>query len=144
MRTAAQQGEDPFILMAQWRRANRFLVEQPALAAVTVREEEAEARDGAALAPDVPYLGYMSEVNVASIPLTQLRDYASALADAPIHRLPIHRLLIDDAPVHRLPIHRLPIHRLPIHRLDIPGGWTELLAGTPFAAASSCSASSVS
>jgi hypothetical protein len=101
-----------------------------------------------AVAPDAPFLGYMAEADIGDIPLTQLRGYASALADAPIHRLPIHRLpihrlpihrlpihrlLIDDSPIHRLPIHRLPIHRLPIHRLDIPGGWTELLAGTPFA-----------
>jgi hypothetical protein len=97
---------------------------------------------------EVASLGFVTEVNIADIPLTQLRNYASVLADAPIHRLPIHRLpihrlpihrlpihrlLVDDAPIHRLPIHRLPIHRLPIHRLDIPGGWTELLAPTPFA-----------
>ncbi|HEX5856864.1 MAG TPA: hypothetical protein VFY91_02015 [Microbacterium sp.] len=91
--------------------------------------------------------GYMTIVDIAKIPLSGLRDYAAALANAPIHRLPIHRLpihrlpihrlpihrlLIEDSPIHRLPIHRLPIHRLPIHRLDIPGGWPELLVATPF------------
>lgn len=91
--------------------------------------------------------GYMRIVDISLIPISELRDYAAALANAPIHRLPIHRLpihrlpihrlpihrlLIEDSPIHRLPIHRLPIHRLPIHRLDIPGGWPELLADTPF------------
>lgn len=91
--------------------------------------------------------GYMAIVDISLLPISTLRGYAAALANAPIHRLPIHRLpihrlpihrlpihrlLIDDSPIHRLPIHRLPIHRLPIHRLDIPGGWAELLATTPF------------
>ncbi len=91
---------------------------------------------------------FMTEVPIASIPLSSLRGYAAAIADAPIHRLPIHRLpihrlpihrlpihrlLVEDAPIHRLPIHRLPIHRLPIHRLDLPGGWAQVLEGTPFA-----------
>lgn len=91
---------------------------------------------------------FMTGMNIADIPLTSLTDYAAALANAPIHRLPIHRLpihrlpihrlpihrlLVEDAPIHRLPIHRLPIHRLPIHRLDLPAGWTQVLADTPFA-----------
>ena len=94
--------------------------------------------------------GYMTIVDISRLPISTLRGYAAALANAPIHRLPIHRLpihrlpihrlpihrlLIDDSPIHRLPIHRLPIHRLPIHRLDIPGGWAELLAATPFGGA---------
>ena len=41
---------------------------------------------------------------------------------------PIHNL-----PIHNLPIHNLPIHNLPIHNLDLPGGWGDVLAGTPFA-----------
>ena len=90
---------------------------------------------------------HIAVVDISKLSVSSLRGYAAALANAPIHRLPIHRLpihrlpihrlpihrlLIDDSPIHRLPIHRLPIHRLPIHRLDIPGGWAELLAATPF------------
>ncbi|WP_404429346.1 hypothetical protein LG299_08910 [Microbacterium lacus] len=91
--------------------------------------------------------GFMIGADTSNVPLTQLGKYASALADAPIYRLPIYRLpiyrlpiyrlpiyrlLIDDAPIYRLPIYRLPIYRLPIYRLDVPGGWAELLAETPF------------
>lgn len=91
---------------------------------------------------------YLTRVPISSIALTTLRGYASALADAPVHRLPVHRLpvhrlpvhrlpvhrlLVEDSPVHRLPVHRLPVHRLPVHRLDIPGGWAQILEGTPFA-----------
>jgi hypothetical protein len=46
LRTAAQLGEDPLDLVRSWRRDLRFRVEAPALAAVSVREEEAEARSG--------------------------------------------------------------------------------------------------
>lgn len=87
--------------------------------------------------------GFMTALEIQTIPLTSLRGYASAIANAPIHRLPIHRLPIHRLPIHRLPIHRLliedspihrlPIHRLPIHRLDLPGGWEQVLADTPFA-----------
>ena len=66
----------------------------------------------------------MTAIEIPTIPLTSLRGYAAALANAPIHRLPIHQLPIHRLPIHRLPIHRLliddsPIHRLPIHRLPI-------------------------
>ncbi|MHC2999866.1 hypothetical protein [Microbacterium sp. HJ5] len=88
-------------------------------------------------------VGYMTVVDIAQIPVSGLQGYAAALADAPIYRLPIYRLPIYRLPIYRLPIYRLliedspiyrlPIYRLPIYRLDIPGGWPELLAGTPFA-----------
>ena len=69
--------------------------------------------------------GYMAIVDIAKIPVSALRGYAAALANAPIHRLPIHRLPIHRLPIYRLPIHRLliedsPIHRLPIHRPPDP------------------------
>jgi hypothetical protein len=87
--------------------------------------------------------GYMAVVDIAQIPVSELQGYAAALADAPIYRLPIYRLPIYRLPIYRLPIYRLliedspiyrlPIYRLPIYRLDIPGGWPELLADTPYA-----------
>lgn len=46
LRTATQTHQDPLELLREWRRELRFRVEGPALAAVSVREEEAEARDG--------------------------------------------------------------------------------------------------
>ncbi|MET0448300.1 MAG: hypothetical protein ABW004_07830 [Aeromicrobium sp.] len=81
--------------------------------------------------------GIVTAINQADIPTSEIRGYASALANAPIHRIPIHRIPIHRIPIHRIPIHRIPIHRIPIHRIpihriDIPGGWPELLAGTPF------------
>ena len=102
----------------------------------------------ATLQGELNNVGYMASVDISQIPVSQLTDYASALANAPIHHLPIHHLpihhlpihhlpihhlLISDATVYRLPIHHLPIHHLPIHHLDIPGGWPELLVDTPFA-----------
>jgi len=92
--------------------------------------------------------GYMTQVRIANIPLTTLRDYAPQLAGAPVYRLPVYRLpvyrlpvyrlpvyrlLVDDSPVYRLPVYRLPVYRLPVYRLDLPGGWDQILAGTPFA-----------
>ncbi|WP_127473410.1 PD40 domain-containing protein [Microbacterium sulfonylureivorans] len=103
-------------------------------------------------------IGFITSVDVSDIPASAVADYGAALANAPIYRLPIYRLPIyrlpiyrlpiyrlmigdspiyrldvADSPIYRLPIYRLPIYRLPIYRLDIPGGWTELLADTPFA-----------
>ncbi|GAA1995801.1 hypothetical protein [Microbacterium ulmi] len=90
---------------------------------------------------------FVTEVPISSIPLASLRGYAATLADSPIYRLPIYRLpiyrlpiyrlpiyrlLVDDSPIYRLPIYRLPIYRLPIYRLDLPGGWPQVLEGTPF------------
>lgn len=46
LRTATQLGEDPLVLITEWRRDLRFRVEAPALAPLSVREEEAEARNG--------------------------------------------------------------------------------------------------
>ncbi|MDY0908353.1 C25 family cysteine peptidase [Microbacterium sp. CFBP9034] len=102
--------------------------------------------------------GFITSADISDIPASAVADYAAALANAPIYRLPIYRLPIyrlpiyrlpiyrlmigdspiyrldvADSPIYRLPIYRLPIYRLPIYRLDIPGGWTELLAGTKFA-----------
>jgi hypothetical protein len=92
--------------------------------------------------------GYMTQVRIGNIPLTTLRDYAPQLAGAPVYRLPVYRLpvyrlpvyrlpvyrlLIDDSPVYRLPVYRLPVYRLPVYRLDLPGGWDQILADTPFA-----------
>ncbi|QIG39261.1 hypothetical protein G5T42_06975 [Microbacterium sp. 4R-513] len=87
--------------------------------------------------------GFMTRVDIPTIPLTSLRGYASAIANAPIHNLPIHNLPIHNLPIHNLPIHNLPIHNLPIHNLpihnlpihnlDFPGGWAQVLEGTPFA-----------
>lgn len=121
-------------------------------AAASVVIVDRHTHDGIAVSTvqgEVVDAGFMIGADIREVPITTLRDYAGALANAPIHRLPIHRLpihrlpihrlpihrlLVEDAPIHRLPIHRLPIHRLPIHRLDIPGGWAELLADTPFGA----------
>jgi hypothetical protein len=50
LRTAARQGEDPLRLLQRWRRDFQFTVEQPPLTVASVRDEEAEARDGLALA----------------------------------------------------------------------------------------------
>jgi hypothetical protein len=50
LRAATQRRAAPVDLIPAWRRELRFRVEAPALTAVTVREEEAEARDGAQLA----------------------------------------------------------------------------------------------
>ncbi|MQA92582.1 MAG: hypothetical protein GEU90_20560 [Gemmatimonas sp.] len=50
LRAAARYDDDPLVLLAQWRRDRRFRVEQPALAAVTVREEQSEATEGPGLA----------------------------------------------------------------------------------------------
>ncbi|MEX2569854.1 MAG: hypothetical protein WD737_01015 [Gemmatimonadota bacterium] len=50
LRTAAVRQVDPLVLLRQWRRELRFQVEQPSLAAVSVREEEAEARESPELA----------------------------------------------------------------------------------------------
>src|SRR4029079_4217179 len=47
--------------------------------------------------------GFMTALEILAVPLTSLRGYASAIANAPIHRLPIHPL-----PIHRIPLHRLP------------------------------------
>ncbi len=94
----------------------------------------------------------MTAIDIPTIPLTSLRGYASALANAPIYqlpiyrlpihrlpiyRLPIYRLLIDDSPIYRLPIYRLPIYRLPIYRLDFPGGWDRCSPTHPSPASSS-------
>ncbi len=91
---------------------------------------------------------FVTEVPIAALSVAALRNYAAALANAPVHRLPVHRLpvhrlpvhrlpvhrlLVEDSPVHRLPIYQLPVHRLPVHRLDIPGGWPQILENTPFA-----------
>ena len=96
----------------------------------------------------IPTPGYMTQVRIQNIPLTTLRDYAGQLAGAPVYRLPVYRLpvyrlpvyrlpvyrlLIDDSPVYRLPVYRLPVYRLPVYRLDLPGGWDQILADTPFA-----------
>ncbi|GAA5196265.1 hypothetical protein [Microbacterium jejuense] len=96
----------------------------------------------------IPTPGYMTQVRIQNIPLTTLRDYAAQLAGAPVYRLPVYRLpvyrlpvyrlpvyrlLIDDSPVYRLPVYRLPVYRLPVYRLDLPGGWDQILADTPFA-----------
>lgn len=50
LRAAARTQQDPLVLLRDWRREGRFRVEQPPFAALTVRDEEAEAREGPALA----------------------------------------------------------------------------------------------
>jgi hypothetical protein len=50
LRSAVRYGEDPLDLLRRWRREAKFGVEQPALLGVSVREAEAEARDGPSLA----------------------------------------------------------------------------------------------
>jgi hypothetical protein len=91
---------------------------------------------------------FMTEVAISQISVAALKGYGAVLAGSPVHRLPVHRLPVHRLPVHRLPVHRLliddspvhrlglaglPVHRLPVHRLDLPGGWEQILAGTPFA-----------
>jgi hypothetical protein len=49
-RTATRTRQDPLVIIRNWRRDLRFSVEQPQLMAISVREEEAEARDGPILA----------------------------------------------------------------------------------------------
>ncbi|MDR0787466.1 MAG: hypothetical protein LBG44_06325 [Gemmatimonadota bacterium] len=46
LRTARNTHEDPLTLLEAWRRELRFSVEQPRMVPVTMREEEAEARNG--------------------------------------------------------------------------------------------------
>ncbi|WP_243075396.1 hypothetical protein [Microbacterium sp. SS28] len=123
----------------------------PAPAAASVFAIDTHSHDGLAVSSTQGQLvtpGFMTVIDIGTIPLSTLRGYASAVANAPMHRLPmhrlpmhrlpmhrlpIHRLLVEDSPMHRLPMHRLPIHRLPMHRLDLPGGWAQVLADTPFA-----------
>ena len=80
---------------------------------------------------------FMTEVPIAAIPVASLRDYAAALADSPVHRIPVHRIPVHRIPVHRIPVHRIPVHRIPVHRIpvhriDFPGGWTQVLVGSPY------------
>ena len=97
--------------------------------------------------PTLAGTAFMTEVPTSEIPTSSLTAFAPQLAGAPIYRLPIERLpihrlpmyrlpiqrlLTDDSPSYRLPIYRLPIHRLPIDRLDLPGGWHQVLTGSPF------------
>ncbi|MCH6231664.1 hypothetical protein MK786_13010 [Microbacterium sp. CFH 31415] len=102
--------------------------------------------------------GYVTSVAISEIPVSAVAAYAGALADVPIqrlpvsrlpltalpiHRLPVHRLLDGDSPIYRqqaddatlrrVPIDRLALHRVPLQRPDIPGGWQQVLAATPFA-----------
>ncbi|MEU1971520.1 hypothetical protein ABZ477_07680 [Microbacterium sp. NPDC019599] len=92
--------------------------------------------------------GYMSQVDTSTLSVAALRDAAGAIANAPVYRLPVYRLpvyrlpvyrlpvyrlLIDDSPVYRLPVYRLPVYRLPVYRLDLPGGWAQILEGSPYA-----------
>ncbi|MFH8251317.1 hypothetical protein ACH3VR_13175 [Microbacterium sp. B2969] len=92
--------------------------------------------------------GFMTSVEIPDIPLTSLRGYASAIANAPIYHLPIYHLpirrlpiyhlpiyhlLLSDSPIYHLPIYHLPIYHLPIYHLAYPGGWDDVLADTPFA-----------
>ena len=102
--------------------------------------------------------GYVTSVAISEIPVSAVAEYAGALADVPLHRLPVYRLPLtalpihrlpvyrllngdspiyrqqaDDATLHRVPIDRLALHRVPLQRLDIPGGWQQVLAATPFA-----------
>ncbi|WP_127473414.1 hypothetical protein [Microbacterium sulfonylureivorans] len=115
-------------------------------ASAAVLAVDTHRHDGLAVSStlgELTNVGYMAAVDIAKIPVSALQGYAAALADAPIYRLPIYRLPIYRLPIYRLPIYRLliedspiyrlPIYRLPIYRLDIPGGWPELLTGTPFA-----------
>jgi hypothetical protein len=50
LRTATRTGSDPLLLLRGWRQNGRFQVERPSLASISVRDEEAEARDGPNLA----------------------------------------------------------------------------------------------
>ncbi|MFD4958315.1 hypothetical protein [Microbacterium sp. NPDC058389] len=120
-------------------------------AASTVFAMDTHINDGLAVTSTQGQLvnpGFMTAIEIASVPLSSLRGYASAVANAPIHNLPIHNLPIHNLPIHNLPIHNLPIHNLPIHNLpihnlpihnlpihnlDFPGGWADVLAGSPFA-----------
>ncbi|WP_248146877.1 hypothetical protein [Microbacterium aoyamense] len=84
---------------------------------------------------------FMTSFDTAEISSATIRDYGSALANAPIHKTPIHKTPIHKTPIHKTPIHKTPIHKAPIHKTpihktDIPGGWAELLVATPFENAS--------
>lgn len=71
LRAANVRQQDPLELLAQWRREMRFTVEQPSLAPVSVREEEAEARDGPLLA-----LSFRALAQRQSAPATLVRPGA--------------------------------------------------------------------
>jgi hypothetical protein len=90
LRTAARTRQDPLDLMQQWRRDLRFRVEQPALAAVTVREEEAEARDGPRVALALRTLTQRMSAPtslVADATGPQLRERDPILVEAVAERL---------------------------------------------------------
>ncbi|TDN91366.1 PD40 domain-containing protein [Microbacterium sp. BK668] len=93
--------------------------------------------------------GFLRTVDIATVPLSSLHGYASAIAQAPLEGLPVDRLPLRRVPLDRLPLdpvtpadppgdgtsaHRLPLHRVILQRPDLPGGWPQVLAGSPFAA----------
>ncbi|MEU1971523.1 hypothetical protein ABZ477_07695 [Microbacterium sp. NPDC019599] len=117
----------------------------PAVRAVDTHSNEGlsvSSADGSIVTP-----GFMTSVAISDIPVSSVRDYSAAIAGAPVYRLPVYRLpvyrlpvyrlpvyrlLVEDSPVYRLPVYRLPVYRLPVYRLDLPGGWTQILEGTPY------------
>ncbi len=87
LRTAARSNQDPLVLVRAWRRELRFGVEKPRLVPATLREEEAEARDGPQLAVALRSLAQrlgtpttlVGEVNAPEIPhLEPVLDGAAA------------------------------------------------------------------
>jgi hypothetical protein len=90
LRTATRTRQDPLVIIRNWRRDLRFSVEMPQLAAISVREEEAEARDGPILA-----LALRSLAQRLSAPRT-------LVGDATMPNLPHQEPLLSGAAAERL------------------------------------------
>ncbi len=105
LRSASARQVDPLDLLIEWRRNLRFTVELPSLAPVSVREEEAEARDGPLLALAFRALaqrqsGPLSLAGASTAP--DLRDAAPLLdgdAAARLRALSAERNFPAQAPV---------------------------------------------
>jgi hypothetical protein len=89
LRTATQLNEDPLALLVAWRRELRFRVEGPALAPVSVREEEAEARDGPQVALALRALAQRLSMPTSFLPPAEDQGvvHRSFLTQETAHRL---------------------------------------------------------
>ncbi|MGI9180321.1 MAG: hypothetical protein ACR2H9_07475, partial [Longimicrobiaceae bacterium] len=77
LRAAASAGSDPLVLLEEWRRQLRFVVEQPALLPLSAREEIAEGRTGIQVA-----LGIRRLAQRLSAPVLHARSGYGAGPDA--------------------------------------------------------------
>ena len=135
------QGSDPTLSTSG--RTVAFSAASPALApgaASAVLAIDRHTNEGLAVTSPIGLAdppSFLTSIDTDDISAATIRDYGSALANAPIHKTPIHKTPIHKTPIHKTPIHKTPIHKTPIHKTpihktDVPGGWAELLIGTPF------------